>query len=39
MGVAVVDLLLDGNRRRYAFYEIALGLVHLSQELAGIGGE
>ena len=37
--VARIDLLLDGHGRGQAAYEVALGLGHLAQKLAGIGRE
>src|SRR5205814_68889 len=32
-------LLVDGDRRRQPFDEVDIGLIHLAQELAGIGGQ
>ena len=32
-------LLVDGDRRRQALDEVDVGLVHLAQELPGVGGE
>ena len=36
-GVARRRLLVDGDRRRQALDEVDVGLVHLAQELAGVG--
>ena len=37
--VARRRLLVDGDRRRQALDEVDVGLVHLPEELAGVGGE
>ena len=38
-GVPVRGLLVYGNGRRQPFYALHIRLLHLSQELAGIGGQ
>ena len=38
-GVPGGRLLVDRYRRRQPLYEVDVGLVHLTQELAGVGGE
>ena len=38
-GVLAGGLLVDGHRGREAFDEVDVGLVHLAQELPGVGGE
>jgi hypothetical protein len=38
-GIAAGCLLIDGDGRREALDEVHVGLVHLAQELAGVGGE
>jgi hypothetical protein len=38
-GIAGGGLLIDRDGRRQPFYRVHVGLVHLAQELAGVGGE
>jgi hypothetical protein len=38
-GLREAALLVDGDRGREALDEVDVGLVHLPQELAGVGGE
>ncbi len=38
-GVATGGLLVDGDGRRQSLDEVDVGLVHLTQELAGVGGQ
>ena len=38
-GVLAGGLLVDGDGRREAFDEVDVGLVHLAQELPGVGGQ
>src|SRR4030042_1310229 len=38
-GVSAGRLLIDGDSRRQPLNEVHVGLLHLAEELAGVGGE